>query len=159
MDDWVIMSTTRWKLKKAIAKVNEALNQLGFVKHPDKTFIGRITAGFDFLGYHFKHSLKKISPFSNKPDKAVLPPNPTSQESKVSKLSIAQKSILQLFANITQLYEQGASTKRIGQYQRRWISVWDKRVCWSESLYISTLRCTKKTPRFIISKPKMSKPH
>ena len=23
-------------------------------KHPDKTFIGRIEKGFDFLGYHFR---------------------------------------------------------------------------------------------------------
>ena len=26
---------------------------LGLLKHPDKTFIGRIERGFDFLGYHF----------------------------------------------------------------------------------------------------------
>jgi RNA-directed DNA polymerase len=26
---------------------------MGLEKHPDKTFIGRIEKGFDFLGYHF----------------------------------------------------------------------------------------------------------
>jgi hypothetical protein len=26
---------------------------LGLEKHPDKTFIGRIERGFDYLGYHF----------------------------------------------------------------------------------------------------------
>jgi len=26
---------------------------LDLEKHPDKTFIGRIARGFDFLGYHF----------------------------------------------------------------------------------------------------------
>ena len=29
------------------------LGSLGLEKHPDKTFIGRIERGFDFLGYHF----------------------------------------------------------------------------------------------------------
>jgi hypothetical protein len=29
------------------------LGALSLEKHPDKTFIGRIERGFDFLGYHF----------------------------------------------------------------------------------------------------------
>ena len=29
------------------------LEPLSLEKHPDKTFIGRIERGFDFLGYHF----------------------------------------------------------------------------------------------------------
>ncbi len=33
--------------------VNEVLGSLYLLKHPDKTFIGRIEKGFDFLGYHF----------------------------------------------------------------------------------------------------------
>jgi hypothetical protein len=43
----------RWKLRKAVKLVNEVLASLGLEKHPDKTFIGRIERGFDFLGYHF----------------------------------------------------------------------------------------------------------
>ena len=33
--------------------INECFNQLKVEQHPDKTFIGRIEKGFDFLGYHF----------------------------------------------------------------------------------------------------------
>ncbi len=29
----------------------ETFNALGLEKHPDKTFIGRVACGFDFLGY------------------------------------------------------------------------------------------------------------
>jgi len=54
MDDWVVLSPTRWKLRKAIATVNQCLNDLHFEKHPDKTFIGRTDKGFDFLGVHFQ---------------------------------------------------------------------------------------------------------
>ena len=33
--------------------VNGVLGGLCLEKHPDKTFIGRIERGFNFLGYHF----------------------------------------------------------------------------------------------------------
>jgi hypothetical protein len=31
--------------------VNRALAELKVQQHPDKTFVGRISRGFDFLGY------------------------------------------------------------------------------------------------------------
>lgn len=59
MDDWVIIAPTRWKLRNAVKIVNRILNKLRIIeKHPDKTYIGRVRNGFDFLGYHFNiHSL------------------------------------------------------------------------------------------------------
>jgi hypothetical protein len=33
--------------------LNETLDELRLEKHPDKTAIGRIEKGFDFLGFHF----------------------------------------------------------------------------------------------------------
>ena len=53
MDDIVVLAPTRWKLRWAVKAVNEVLSSLRLEKHPDKTFIGRIEKGFDFLGYHF----------------------------------------------------------------------------------------------------------
>ena len=53
MDDFILLATTRWKLKRAVKAVNQRLNALKLEKHPDKTFIGRIDKGVDFLGYHF----------------------------------------------------------------------------------------------------------
>ena len=52
MDDFIVLTTTRWKLKRAVKAVNQRLNALKLEKHPDKTFIGRIDKGFGFLGYH-----------------------------------------------------------------------------------------------------------
>jgi hypothetical protein len=37
----------------AVNVVNQMLGMLRLEKRPDKTFIGRIERGFDFLGYHF----------------------------------------------------------------------------------------------------------
>jgi RNA-directed DNA polymerase len=51
MDDWVVLAPTRWKLRRAIRIVNQTLAELKVAQHPDKTFIGQISRGFDFLGY------------------------------------------------------------------------------------------------------------
>jgi hypothetical protein len=40
-------------LREAIRVLNQTFSELRLEKHPDKTFIGRIEKGFDFLGYHF----------------------------------------------------------------------------------------------------------
>ena len=61
-------------------------------KHPDKTFIGRIAKGFDFLGYSFEPK----------------------------GLSIAPKTLANFLDRKTQLYEQGATVRRIGQYVRNY---------------------------------------
>jgi hypothetical protein len=52
-DDILTLSPTRWQLRGAAKVVNQLLGALRLEKHPDKTFIGRIERGFDFLGYHF----------------------------------------------------------------------------------------------------------
>lgn len=41
--------------------MNECINQLKVEQHPDKTFIGRIKKGFDFLGYHFSREPLRIA--------------------------------------------------------------------------------------------------
>lgn len=51
MDDILVLAPTRWKLRRAVRVLNETFAELGLLKHPDKTFIGRTEKGFDFLGY------------------------------------------------------------------------------------------------------------
>jgi hypothetical protein len=92
MDDWVVLAKTRWELRKAIKATNEVLNELKVVKHPDKTFIGRISRGFDFLGYRFAPQ----------------------------GLGVAQVTIQRFLDKIRQLYEQGATLCCIGEYVKRW---------------------------------------
>ena len=54
MDDILVLAPTRWKLRKAVEVVNQALGSLNLEKHLDKTFIGPIEQGSDALGYHFR---------------------------------------------------------------------------------------------------------
>ena len=92
MDDFVLLAPTRWKLRRAIRLVNETLAELKLAQHPDKTFIGRTSRGFDFLGYQFTPS----------------------------GLGVAAKTIERFAERLTRLYEQGADAVRIGSYVRHW---------------------------------------
>jgi RNA-directed DNA polymerase len=92
VDDWVTLAPTRWKLRAVIRLVNQHLARLKVRQRPDKTFIGRIERGFDFLGYWF-------SPRG---------------------LGIARPTRERCAARIRRLYEQGASESRIDEYERRW---------------------------------------
>ena len=93
IDDWVILAKTRWHLRRAVRVMNEVLARLGLAQHPDKTFIGRVSRGFDFLGVDFQPG-------------APLAP---------SAVSLARKT-----EKIARLYEQGASHERIGRYRQHW---------------------------------------
>ena len=86
------IAPTRWKLRKAVKRVTEVLAILKVDKHPDKTFIGKASRGFDFLGYF-------ITPWG---------------------VSVAEKTIQNMKGRIARLYEQGAKLS-IGQYVCRWV--------------------------------------
>ena len=53
MDDIIVLAPTRWNLRRVVKTLNRELDALQLEKHPDKTFIGGIEKGFDFLGYRF----------------------------------------------------------------------------------------------------------
>ena len=98
MDDFIVLAPTRWKLKRAVKVVNQRLNRLKLEKHPDKTFIGRIEKGFDFLGYHF-------SPKG---------------------LAAAKATIQKYVERANRLYEQErtkgpTNPSLLGEYVRRWV--------------------------------------
>ncbi|MEY0231398.1 reverse transcriptase domain-containing protein [Providencia manganoxydans] len=53
MDDFLLLSPTRWPLKRAIAVLQDFFVQDGFICHLDKTQMGQIEKGFDWLGQWF----------------------------------------------------------------------------------------------------------
>lgn len=92
MDDWVVLAPSRWKLREAIKAVNQVMEDLLVEKHPDKTYIGRISRGFDFLGYRFG----------------------------ADGLGVALQTVERCLVKVVRLYEQGASVERIGCYLSHW---------------------------------------
>ena len=94
MDDWVVLAPTRWKLRAAIRRANQVLCGLRLEKHPDKTFIGRLGRGFDFLGYRFSEL----------------------------GLQLAAQTRQRFVERATRLQEQGAAPCRTVQYVRHWLT-------------------------------------
>ena len=97
MDDVIVLARTRWHLRKAVRTVNQHFNQLKVAQAPDKTFIGRIEKGFDFLGYRF-----------GLPD-----------------LTLAEKTITNAVNKVRQLYEQKQTAPKraamLDDYITRWL--------------------------------------
>ncbi|ATM75317.1 transposase [Serratia fonticola] len=60
MDDFLLLSPTRWPLRRAIARLNGFLADDGFEKHPDKTQIGQIANGYSWLGRWFTNSTECV---------------------------------------------------------------------------------------------------
>ncbi len=97
MDDILVLAPTRWRLRRAVKAVNEVLASLRLEKHPDKTFIGKIEGGFDFLGYHFSRD----------------------------GLRVAEATIRKFVEHAARLYEQERERPNgpspLGMYVRRWV--------------------------------------
>lgn len=53
MDDWVIITKTKAQLRKYIKLMHKVINKLKFKLALDKTFIGKLSRGFVFLGHSF----------------------------------------------------------------------------------------------------------
>ncbi|WP_064540183.1 reverse transcriptase domain-containing protein [Buttiauxella ferragutiae] len=62
MDDFVLFTRTRWQLRRAVKRLHEFFNIDGFETHPDKTQLGRIENGFDWLGVWFSPEGASIAP-------------------------------------------------------------------------------------------------
>jgi hypothetical protein len=100
MDDVIVLAKTRWHLRKAVRTVNQHFQQLKVEQAPDKTFIGKISRGWDFLGYHFDGK----------------------------RLTVAAKTVEKHVLHYRQLYEQLRNKKAtsdemalaLGQYVKRW---------------------------------------
>ena len=100
MDDVIVLAKTRWHLRKAVRTVNQHFHQLKVEQAPDKTFIGKISRGWDFLGYYFDGK----------------------------QLTVAAKTVEKHVLHYRQLYEQLSMKKAtsdemalaLGQYVKRW---------------------------------------
>jgi RNA-directed DNA polymerase len=96
MDDILVLAPTRWRLRGAVKTINRVLGALDLAKHPDKTFIGRIERGFDFLGYRFTRA----------------------------GLSVARKTIDNFLEKASRLYEQeccaALAATALEMYVKRW---------------------------------------
>jgi len=71
MDDVLVLTKTHWQLRRAVRILNRTFRELKVLQHPDKTLIGRIEKGFDFLGYYYSReylqvAIKTVSNFAER---------------------------------------------------------------------------------------------
>lgn len=62
MDDFIFFTKKRWHLRKAIKRLHEFFDLGGFETHPDKTQLGKIEHGFDWLGLWYAPEGPRIAP-------------------------------------------------------------------------------------------------
>ncbi|HIE1061100.1 TPA: reverse transcriptase domain-containing protein [Serratia marcescens] len=62
MDDFILLAKTRWHLRKAVKSLHQYFDLGGFETHPDKTQLGKIEQGFDWLGIAYSPLGPRISP-------------------------------------------------------------------------------------------------
>jgi hypothetical protein len=59
-DDWLVLAKSKSALRKVVRITHKVVNALKLQLHPTKTYIGKISHGFNFLGYYFDQ--EKILP-------------------------------------------------------------------------------------------------
>jgi retron-type reverse transcriptase len=96
MDDWVIYTKTRGDLRRLVKKMHAVMAKLQFKLALDKTYIGKISNGFEFLGYCFN---------------------------QYGLIGLASKTIKNFLEKWTKLYEQRAPEERLRQYVTRWTAL------------------------------------
>jgi hypothetical protein len=93
----VLLTKTKRQLRTGVRLMNQVLVNLGLDKAKDKTFIGRIARGFDWLGYR----LGGIDP---------------------QRVGIARQTWANHLDKLARLYEQAVSEEVVREYVRRlWV--------------------------------------
>jgi hypothetical protein len=106
MLDVIVLAKTRWHLRKAIRTVNQHFHQLKVEQAPDKTLIGKISRGWDFLGYHFDG--KQLTVAAKTVEKHVLHYRHLYEQLRMKKAtSIEMASILGLYIKRWQRWVTG----------------------------------------------------
>jgi hypothetical protein len=103
MDDWVVLTKSKTALRKVVKITHEVLNALKFQLHPCKTYIGKISHGFNFLGYYMD-------------DQKILPSQETIRRFHERATALYEPS--QTNRNVSSRYKRNAPHGRdISQYQ------------------------------------------
>ena len=113
MDDILIMTKSRWHLKRAIKQLKEIFTKLRLFCHPDKTTIGRIRKGFDFLGYAFKG--KFLSPSHR---------HYTSFHEKLTREKLTREKLSRLLEQRRKGARKGKQPPSLETYLNRWPMHW-----------------------------------
>jgi RNA-directed DNA polymerase len=113
MDDFLLLTRTRWQLRRAVSRLAEFFDLSGFERHPDKTQTGRLEKGFDWLGIWFGMQGPSIAPRA---------------------LSNHRERRMRLYEQLCRRgVSQDAALARVQAYETRW-KIWAVRMLENASL-------------------------
>lgn len=92
---WMILTKTRGLCRRLVKAMHKVMHMLEYKLALDKTYIGKIAKGFDFLGYRLN---------------------------QYGIIGLAQKTIGNFIEKTAKFYEQNAGDERISCYVRRWVN-------------------------------------
>lgn len=98
MDDWVVFTKSKTALRKVIKLTHSILNALKFQLHPTKTYIGKISHGFNFLAYYMD-------------DQKILPATETIRR------FFERAAVLYEHSSMPRRYKKNVPDRDISEYQ------------------------------------------
>lgn len=101
MDDWVVLTKSHTALRKIVKITHEVINALKFQLHPTKTYIGKISHGFNFLAYYMD-------------DQKFLPSTETIRRFHERAAALYEPS--QGNRNVSRRYKETVSDRDISEY-------------------------------------------
>ena len=107
MDDFLFLSPRRWPVRRCVQQLRDYFDFAGFECHPDKTQLGRVDKGFDWLGVWFNAT------------------GPTGIAPRAKENHRARRLRLEEQARRKGLPEE-AVRQRVQQYEARWM-LWAER--------------------------------
>jgi len=102
MDDWVVLTKSKTALRKVVKLTHQILNGLQLKLHPSKTYIGKISHGFNFLGYYLD-------------DQKILPSKETIRRFHERAVALYEPSSGN--RNISRRYKRNPHQRDISEYQ------------------------------------------
>ena len=108
MDDWCILTKSKSALRKVVKRTHEVMRDLKLELHPLKTYIGKISRGFNFLAYYMDYqkilpSTETIRRFHERATALYETPQPgnnhTSRRRRHSQKTVASRDISEYFVN------------------------------------------------------------
>jgi hypothetical protein len=102
MDDWLVLTKSKTALRKIVKITHDIVNALKFQLHPSKTYISKISNGFNFLGYYMDHE-------------KILPSTETIRRFHERAAALYEPS--QSNRNVSRRYKKTASDRDISEYQ------------------------------------------
>ena len=101
MDDWVVLTKSKTALRKVVKRTHQIIREQKLHLHPMKTYIGKISHGFNFLAYYFD-------------DKKILPAKETIRRFHERANALYERPLTR---TISRRYQKTAAGRDISLYQ------------------------------------------